>query len=361
MTTKAQPLMKQLLNQEEKAPRLPKAGELVEGEILKISKNAIIVSLDPIGTGIIYGGELKENRNLVRGLEAGQTIKAMVVEPENEDGYIELSLREATIKEAWTEIKDKKEQDEAISAEVIQANRGGLVVNVKGIIGFLPVSQLSPQNYPRVEGGDKNKILQFLNQFVGKEIKVKILDLDKKNDKLIVSEKAADKKKLQESLGNYKKGDVVEGTVTALADFGAFIKLDENIEGLAHISELDWNIIDHPSRVLAKNQQVQVQISDIQEDQVSLSLKALQEDPWKKIEEKYQNGQIVAGKVVKLNHKGALIEVDDKIHGIVNAYELPQNTTTQQILNTGEKYNFKITSFAPRNHKMTLVPAEISK
>lgn len=362
MIQKTQSLMKTLLNQEEEAPKIPKPGDIVEGEILKISKNAIIIALGPLGTGIIYGGELRENRNMVRGLKVGQSITAMVVEPENEDGYTELSLREATIKEAWTDLKEKKQEDEPITVEIIQANRGGLVVNASGVVGFLPVSQLSPENYPRVEDGDKNKILQFLNQFIGKEMKVKIIDLDKKDEKLIVSQKAAEKKKLQKSLSNYKKGDVVEGTVTALADFGAFIKLDDNIEGLAHISELDWKIIDHPSQIVSKDQKVKVQITDIQNDQISLSLKALHKDPWQEVEEQYENGQTIKGKVVKVNNNGALVEVDKKIHGVVNAYELPEpKKPIQQVLNKNKEYNFKIVSFAPKNHKMNLVPQEEGK
>lgn len=347
--------MKEMLSQEKEAPRLIQQGELIEGKIIKISKNAILIDLSPLGTGIIYGGELKEDKNLIKELKVGQSVSALVKEPENEEGYIELSLREAYLEKAWSELKEKKENNKTIEVKVTGANRGGLVIRVSGIIGFLPVSQLSSENYPRVEGGDKNKILAHLNNFIGKEIEVKIIAFDQKSEKLIVSEKATKAEQKKESLKKYQKGDVVEGIVTALTDFGAFIKLDDEIEGLAHISELGWQIIEHPSKILKEKERIKAQVIDIQNNQITLSLKALKEDPWQKIDKKYQTGQTIKGKVTKFSPYGAFVQIDKDIQGLAHVSEFSkQNQLMEQVLKLGQSYNFEILSLTPQTHRMSL-------
>lgn len=183
-------LMKELLAKNKEIPQISKKGELIEGQVIEISKNALILDLGALGTGIVYGAELKESREICKELKIGDTLSAIVLDPENEDGYVELSLKEANLAKAWSELRKKKEAQETITAKVIEANRGGLVVEFNGLTGFLPVSQLSAKNYPKVEGGDRNKILSHLNNFINQEIKVKIITLDQKQDKLIVSEKA---------------------------------------------------------------------------------------------------------------------------------------------------------------------------
>ena len=355
MTNKNTEIMKNLISDEKQGPRLPQPGDLIEGRIIKISKNALILELGPLGTGIVYGGELRENQDLLKDLKIGRQISALVLDLENEDGYVELSLKEANLEKAWADLKAKKQNEEIIAVKVIEANRGGLVIKFSSLTGFLPVSQLSPQNYPRVEGGDKNKILKELNKFVGKELSVKIISLDKKNDKLIVSEKAIQGEKLKENLKNYKKGDIVEGMVTALTGFGAFIKFDDYLEGLAHISELDWQLIDHPSQILQENEKIKAQILDIQDGQVSLSLKALKKDPWQNIEKKYQNGQTVKGKVIKFSRLGAFIQITQGIHGLVSFSEFSkENQVMEDILKIGQSYDFEILSLIPEAHKMSL-------
>lgn len=277
--------MKDLLEKEKKAVSLPQAGDIVEGRIIKISKSAIIVELGPVGTGVVYGGELKDNRVMLKELAVGQEISALVLDPENEDGFVELSLKEAHLEKIWKDLQAKRQSDDVITVKVMEANRGGLVVRFSDLVGFLPVSQLSHENYPRVENGDKNAILQQLNQFIGKDMNVKIINLDKKEEKMVVSEKAAQAGKTKEDLLKYKEGDIIEGTVATLTNFGAFIRFDENIEGLAHISELEWRRIDHPSQVLKLNEKVKAKIISIQNGQVALSLKALKERPQEEVKE----------------------------------------------------------------------------
>jgi len=355
MIKKESKIMKNVLLKEEELPRLPQEGDLVEGRIIKLSKTAIILELGPLGTGIIYGGEWKDNKSIVKNLKIGDAISALVLSPENNDGYVELSIREAALEKTWSNLKEKKQNNEIICVKIIEANRGGLVIDYLGTIGFLPVSQLSSENYPKVEGGDKNMILKELSNFIGKELKARIISLDRKDEKLIVSEKATQEKKLKENLENYKKGDIIEGIVSALTNFGAFIKIDENLEGLVHISELDWQIIDHPSQVLKENEKVKAQIIDIQNGQVSLSIKALKKDPWEKIEKEYQSGQIVSGKVIKFTPSGAFIQIKNGIHGLIHAAEfIKQEQRIENELKLEESYNFEILSINPQMHKMSL-------
>lgn len=344
--------IKELLKE---SPQMPQAGDLVEGKIIKISSASIVLDLGSFGTGIIYGGEIKENREIFKNLKVGDTLSGLVLDPENDEGFVELSLQKATVEKTWSELKDKKQSGEPIAVRVTEANRGGLIVKFSSIVGFLPVSQLSMENYPRVEGGDKSKILNHLNQFIGKELKVKIISLNQKDNKLIVSEKALSQKKTKESLEKYKEGDVVEGIVTSLTNFGAFIKFDEGLEGLAHISELDWQIIDHPNQVVKENEKVKAQIVNIQDGQISLSLKALKQDPWQNIESEYQDGQIISGQVTKFSPSGAIIKIGDKIHGLVHISEFSkQNQPMEQILKLGGQYDFRIVSLTPKTHKMSL-------
>ncbi|MFC1700708.1 30S ribosomal protein S1 [Patescibacteria group bacterium] len=354
-TTKNEHTMKDLFI-DKSTLSTPQAGEMIEGKIIKKSNNSVIIDLGPIGTGVIYGGELKEIKGVFKSLKVGQTISGIITDPENEDGYVELSIKEANLEKSWNDLKQKQQDDETIEVRINEANRGGLVIEAMGIIGFLPVSQLSIKNYPRVEGGDKNKILTELNKFIGKEIKVKIISLDQKREKLIVSEKAIEEKEIKESLKNYEKGDIVEGTVSGLTNFGAFIKFGDNLEGLIHISEIDWQLIDHPSQIIKENEKIKAQIININGKQVFLSLKALKQDPWNEIEKKYKNGQIIEGTVTKLNSFGALVRIaDDKIYGLSHISEFSkQNQQMENVLKVNQSYDFEILSLEPQSHKMFL-------
>lgn len=355
MEKKKSQAMKDLLTKNADTVRLPQAGELIEGTIIKISNNALLVDLGPFGTGIVYGRELRENKDMVRELKVGSKISSLVIEPENDDGYVELSLKEANLKTAWQTLKDKKESQEIISAKVIEANRGGLMVNICGILGFLPVSQLSQENYPRVEGGDKNKILNHLNTFINKEIRVKIIGLDQKSEKLIVSEKALDEEKIKQNLKDYKKGDIVEGSVASVVDFGAFVKFSDKLEGLVHISELDWRLLEHPNQVVKEGDKVKCQIVDITDDHVSLSLKALKEDPWKEVPNQFKIGQNIRGQVIKFNPFGAFVEVDKGIYGLSHISEFSKiGQSMKEAVELGKSYQFKILTIEPKAHKMSL-------
>src|SRR3989344_245006 len=232
---------------------LPKTGAVVQGEIINVSKNAVMVDLGSLGTGIVYPEEFYDNTTLQKALRAGTHVSAVFLNIEDEEGmgYRELSLKRAQMTTAWEDIKEKKEKGEIITTKIININKGGLIVELNGIQGFLPLSQLAPDHYPKVEGGDTTKIVQALQKFRGTDFQVKILDFSEEERRLIVSEKAIGEANLQEELAKFTVGDTIAGTVTDVTDFGAFVAVPaktENkgpIEGLIHISEIDWKIIDN--------------------------------------------------------------------------------------------------------------------
>jgi small subunit ribosomal protein S1 len=351
--------MKELLEKSD-AAKSPKIGEIIEGKIIGLKKGSMYVDLAAVGSGIIFGREFFEARNVLRDLKPGDTIFGKVVDFENEEGYFELSLSQAGQQLNWEKLKQQKDEGGLISVRISSANKGGLLADVSGISGFLPVSQLSAQNYPRVEGGDSNKILRELQKFIGKDINVKIFDLDAREGKLILSEKAKETEKIKEILKNYNVGDTVEGEITGLVAFGAFIKFpadtkpEEGLEGLIHISELDWAIVEDPSMIVKVNDKVKAKIIEIKDNKVSLSLKALKKDPWSEIKDKYQKGAIVSGKVTKFNPFGAFVEITSKIQGLCHISEFGTKIKMEETLKIDEKYDFEIIEIRPEEHRMSL-------
>jgi len=268
-----------------------KESQILEGKIIEANKSNIFIDFGALGTGIVLGREIKDNPSLVKELKVGQTISCVVLESENENGYIEVSIKEADRELSWTKLEELKNTSRNALAKVIQANRGGLLVSLLDQKGFLPASQLSPEHYPRVDGGDKEKILKELNKFVGKDLKVKVIDLDPREEKLIVSEKALNKEEVEEIMKYFALDGVFEGTVSAVTDFGAFVRLSPEegakapeTEGLINISELDWQLVRDPREILQKGEKVKVKIVGFYQGRPALSLKALKERPQIKTE-----------------------------------------------------------------------------
>jgi small subunit ribosomal protein S1 len=257
--------MKELLKKEEFKPL--KVGEIVEGKIIARGKSAIYLDLGKYGTGIIYGKEFFEAKDILKEIKIGENIFAKVLEPDNEEGFVELSFTLAKKELAFEKLKEEK----IIKAKIIGANKGGLLAQISGIPAFLPVSQLSFKNYPRVKG-DSEKILKSLQKFIGKELEVKVLSLNKEGGQIIISERLAEAEKSKELLKKYRIGDVVEGEVTGLTDFGAFLRFGECLEGMIHISEMGEKVKD-PSEILKIGDKVKAKIIDISQGRVSLSLK----------------------------------------------------------------------------------------
>ena len=343
-----------------------KVGEIVEGKVIGKERQGLFLDLGALGTGIIYGKEFQEAKNELKNLKIGESVFAKIIDLENEEGYIELSISQASNELIWEGLSLKKENGEVIVVKISGANRGGLLTEISGIPAFLPVSQLLSEHYPRVEGGDTAKILKELQKFVGKEMEVKIFDLSSKEKKLILSEKIREIEKIKEVLKNYKVGEVVEGEITGITDFGAFVKFGpplgqdspaggpENLEGLIHISELDWKIIEDPAEVVKTGEKVKAKIIEISGEKVSLSLKALKKDPWLEIEEKYKKGDIVPGKVTKFNPFGAFVQITPEIQGLIHISEFGTKTKMAERLKIDKKYDFKILEIRKEEHRMTL-------
>ena len=331
-----------------------KIGELVEGTVLEKKGTRVYVDLGPRGMGIIYGREYYAAQDIIRKADEGDPIAGKVVEIDNDEGYIELSLKEAGEEKRWIDVKESMEKKELLELPVVEANKGGLLLEYKGIRGFLPASQLSMKHYPRVEGGDKDKIFLELKKFIGTPLKVKILDASPKEQKLIFSEKDSESEETRALLAHYKIGDVVEGEVTGVVDFGAFMKFGEDLEGLIHISEIDWGLVENPRDYLKPGDKLTAKIIDIQGEKVSLSLKQLKEDPWKKIAEDHKKGDVLSGRVTKFNPFGVFVEIGSNIQGLVHISEFGNEENMRHTLEIGKEYSFKILLIDPVEHKMSL-------
>lgn len=354
-STAAPSEMEQLL-QDESLPRLPLVGDIVDATVLSVSKNEVNLDLGGIATGIVRGRELIDESGETANLKVGDVVSATVLDLENEKGVMELSFRSAGHQKAWDELIRLQQSGEVIDVPVLDANRGGLMVKVNRIDGFLPVSQLTPEHYPRVEGGDKQRILEVLQKFVGQTMRVKVLDVNEVDGKLIVSEKAAWAKEQAAIVSNYKVGDVIEGKVTGVVDFGAFVEFGQHLEGLIHISELAWQRVENPRDLVKVGESISAVIIGIDGTKISLSLKRLTDDPWKKAVERYSVGQVVQGKVLKLNPFGAFVELDQEIHGLAHISELSSKAirAAGEVLKEGETRSFKIISIEPDAHRLGL-------
>lgn len=335
--------------------RVLKAGDMVEGTLISVGKNEVYVDLEGYGVGVVRGRELYDDQATLNALKPGDKVFASVVDPENKDGIVELSMRQAGQERVWQTIKEKLDKKEVLRTKILEANKGGLMVEINGVVGFLPVSQLSLEHYPRVEDGDKNKILQVLQSYVGQLFDVQIITADSEDEKLIVSEKAVFEEELEAKLAKLKIGQVVEGMITGVVDFGAFVKFGE-LEGLVHISELAWQRIENPKDIVHVGQKVTAKIISIDKGRVSLSIKQLMEDPWLEAVKKYQIGQKVTGRVTKLMPFGVFVELDKDIQGLAHIMELSHEAVKnpEEVLKVGEEKEFKIISIEPSEHRLGL-------
>ena len=331
-------------------------GELISVVLTEKANRAVYFDVSRIGTGVIYGIELINAKSILKNLEVGDTVTAKVVLPENQDGFIELSLVEAGKQKAWQELKEIKDTDQMVEAKVVGSNTGGLLLDVKGVQGFLPASQLSNENYPQSESGDRQMITDELKKLVGQEIKVKIISLNPRTNKLIFSEREVGAENAKALLEKYKEGDVVQGIISGVADFGAFVKFADQpeIEGLIHISELSHNMLDNPKEVVSIGDMVQAKIVEIKEGRVSLSLRALQEDPWVKAGEKFKGGDKVKGNIYKLNPFGAFVKLPHDLMGLIHVSEFGSVEELKKNLEPGKEYDFNIESVKPEEKRIVL-------
>jgi len=328
-----------------------KTGDVVEGVISSIRKHEIWIDLGARGVGIVMRREIGNGQVL----EVGAPIVTSVVDPEMDEGYALLSMRRAVKDRGWDELQRLFETQEIVEITPYDANRGGLLVEIEGIRGFLPVSQLAAGHYPRVSGADKDEILQKLNQLLGKGLRVRVLDVSRKDNKLIFSEKEAVKDDMQSRFSELKVGDVVEGVITGVIDFGAFVNVD-GIEGLIHISEISWERVEDPREYVKSGQAVKAKIIAIDKDRLSLSLKQTTEDPWLQEVKAFKKGDTVEGKVTRITPFGAFVQLSPSVEALVHVSEMTDEDSAdpEQIFKLNEKKNFKVLEIDTDGRKIAL-------
>lgn len=343
--------------------KLPKVGDVITGKVVSITKNEVQIDIDGIATGIVRGFELVDESGDYSNLKIGDEVSATVLDLENEAGLLELSFRSAGHKKAWDYLKELFEKGTPTEVKVLEANKGGLLVLCGNVKGFMPVSQLSPDHYPRIQGGDKGKILEKLRNYVGTMFEAKVIDVNEEEEKLIVSEKSAWEEKQKDVISSYKVGDSIEGVVTVITDFGAFVKFGDGLEGLIHISELAWQRIDDPKDYIKSGQKVSAVIIKVEGSKIFLSMKRLVDDPWKNVSDRYKLNQRVQGKVLKVNPFGLFVELDPEIHGLAHVSELSskQGADPYKFANPGDVLEFEVVSIEPSEHRLGLSLKALSK
>ncbi len=326
-------------------------GDVVEGSVIAAEKHEIWLDLGARGTGLVIGREIEQADDI----KAGDIISASVLEAETDEGYAILSLKKVAKEKGWESLEERMANGEVFNVTPFDANKGGLLVEVDGIRGFLPVSQLSAENYPRVSGADKDEILNRLMRLVGKDLAVRILDLDRRDNKLIFSEKAARREDTEGKVAQMKVNDVVAGIVTGVVDFGIFVNVD-GVEGLVHISEIAWDRVESPAKYVKVGQTIKAKIISIDRDKLSLSMKQLQSDPWIEEIASYKVGESVEGKITRITPFGAFVQVTPVIEALVHISELSDDHVEDpgKLVKLGETKNFKIIAIDADAHKLSL-------
>ncbi|MFH1284596.1 MAG: S1 RNA-binding domain-containing protein [Candidatus Peregrinibacteria bacterium] len=348
------PLMEQLLKGHHEIKK-PIPGTLVDGTVVSVSKNKALVDLDGISTGIITGHEAHDSVGTLKSLKPGDHVSAYILEEENEDGLVVLSLRKASQEKAWNNFIDAYENSKVIEVVTNEANKGGLLLSVDDIKGFIPVSQLAPLHYPRVDGADSNEILNRLQKLVGIPLMVKVINLDRDGGKLILSEKAAEEVKRDEAFDKLEVGQKVKGKISGIVKFGIFVTF-EGLEGLVHISEIAWGHVKDPHDYGKIGDIVDILIIGKEKDKISLSMKRLVPDPWIEATKKYKIGTVIEGEINRITPFGAFVKLDDEINGLIHVSEITSEeiSDASEALKVGDKVKAKIISIDPDDHRVAL-------
>lgn len=332
----------------------PIPGQLIEGVVISLSKSRVLVDIGGVITGIITGKEVKDSLDTIKNINPGDTISATVLEAENEDGYAILSLRKASQEKSWKKFEEAYEDGQVLDIRAHEANKGGLLVETDGIKGFIPVSQLAPLHYPRVNGADAGLILQKLQKLVGIPLDCKVIGIDKENGKLILSEKAAQADERKSAMGKLKVGQKVKGKISGVVKFGIFVAF-EGLEGLVHISEIAWGHVSDPSDYGRVGDEVEILVIGVENDKISLSMKRLVPDPWIDAAKKFKAGTIVEGEITRVAQFGAFIKLNEEINGLIHISEMPEEGEMSPAnLESGQKVKARIIDVNLDEHRIGL-------
>jgi len=351
--------MESLLNEQELSVDLPQAGDIRTGVIASISSSQILVSIGAKSEGVVSGRELDQLSAEERAaLQVGQEVHVFVINPEDENGNVVLSLKRAQEQLSWENVEKLLESDNVIDSKIIGFNKGGLIVGVEGLRGFVPSSQISAMRRSQSTGETPEQRWQ---KMIGQPITVRVIEVDRERRRLILSERAASTESRQSIkervIEELEEGKVYTGRVTSLANFGAFININ-GADGLVHLSELSWDHIEHPREVLEVGQEIKVKVINVDRDKkrIGLSVRALQSDPWKSRVEKYSVGQLVEGVITRLTKFGAFARLEGDIEGLIHISEIAEHRIEhpKEVLKEGEVKSLRVIRIDPEQHRIGL-------
>ena len=351
--------MESLLNEQDLNVDLPQSGEIRTGVIASISPSQILVSIGAKSEGVVSGRELEQLTAEEReALKVGQEVPVFVVNPEDANGNVVLSLKRAQEQISWDNVEKLVSSDEVVESKVMGFNKGGLIVGVEGLRGFVPSSQISAMRRSQSTGDTPEQRWQ---KMIGQPITVRVIEVDRERRRLILSERAASTESRQSIkervIEELEEGKVYTGRVTSLANFGAFININ-GADGLVHLSELSWEHIDHPREVLEVGQEVKVKVINVDKDKkrIGLSVRALQEDPWRARVEKYSVGQLVEGVITRLTKFGAFARLEGDIEGLIHISEIADHRIEhpKEVLKEGEVKSLRVIRIDPEQHRIGL-------
>jgi small subunit ribosomal protein S1 len=351
--------MESLLKDQDLNVDLPQPGEIRTGMIASISPSQILVSIGAKSEGVVSGRELDQLTAEEREeLKVGQEVHVFVINPEDENGNVVLSLKRAQEQISWENVEKLVAGDTVIDSKVIGFNKGGLIVGVEGLRGFVPSSQISAMRRSQSTGETPEQRWQ---KMIGQPISVRVIEVDRERRRLILSERAASTESRQSIkervIEELEEGKVYTGRVTSLANFGAFININ-GADGLVHLSELSWDHIDHPREVLEVGQEIKVKVINVDKDKkrIGLSVRALQSDPWRSRVEKYSVGQLVEGIITRLTKFGAFARLEGDIEGLIHISEIAEHRIEhpKEVLKEGEVKSLRVIRIDPDQHRIGL-------
>ncbi len=329
-------------------------GSIVPGRIIGKDRGRILVDIGGVATGIVSGRELIDTFNTAKGTKIGDEITVFILEDEGSDGMVVCSLRKASQLKAWEYFEKIKKEEGTLEVVAREANKGGLMVEISGVTAFLPVSQLAPEHYPRVDGANAQEILTKLEKLVGMKFTTKVILLDPEIRKLVVSERAARSDIRQKELEFLKVGDIMHGKVNGLVKFGAFVTFG-NLEGLVHISELTWSHVKNPTELFKFGDDVEAQVIGIEGEKISLSIKRLQPDPWLDKIKSYPAGSVHKGMINKVTNFGVFVTLEEEVNGLVHTSEfIDEKADPEKSFKEGQEVEVKIIEVLTDDHSLRL-------
>lgn len=333
----------------------PELGSVITGKVISVKKNRLVVDLNGVAVGMVSGVETHDSAGTINDLVEGDEVKAVVVEEEDDNGMVVLSLKKASQSIAWDRFEELYKTGDITPVTINEANKGGLLMDIDGIKGFIPVSQLAPVHYPRVEGANASQILTRLQKLIGEKLDVKVINIDRSTGKMILSEKAAIQVASKATLDKLEIGNKVKGRVSGVVKFGVFVTFN-GLEGLVHISEIAWGHVSNPHQYAKVGDTVEVEIIGIEGGKLSLSMKRLVSDPWSKIEEKYSIGTKVKGTINRFSAFGAFVQLEDDINGLIHLSEISNQKVEDpsEFLTIGEEVEAQVINIDRDEHRIGL-------